>query len=190
MKALYLDLETTGTNPYSCGIHQVAATAVVGGGEWEKVWHIKPHDGAIFQDGWDVADVGQETVRNYPTTDEQFYTEFLAWLTTFVNKFDRQDKMFLIGWNTRFDEDFLRQVFKRRNNNFFGSYFFTPSLDVMQLAAWQLAHVRPTLANFKQTTVYEYLFAKELEDAHDALADIRATREIYKQIRREQLKAS
>lgn len=182
MKALWIDLETTGLNPYACAIHHVACIAVIHGVEERREWHIQPHADALFQEGWDVSGVTKDQVMAYETTPAQFFAEFIGWLGKMVQCFDKTDKMFWLGYNSRFDEDFMRAMFKRHKNNFFGSYFWTPSLDIMQIAAFQLCSVRSSLPNFKLGTVYNYLFNEDLTDAHDGMADIVATRRIFKKL--------
>ena len=58
----------------------------------------------------------------------------------------------------------------------------------MQKAAFHLMGRRPFMKNFKLITVYEELMGKPMVDAHDALADIRATREILNKIIEEERK--
>ena len=52
----------------------------------------------------------------------------------------------------------------------------------MQLAAWAMVGKRFTLPDFRLVTVYEAVMGKPLEEAHDALIDIKATRELASEL--------
>ena len=49
----------------------------------------------------------------------------------------------------------------------------------MTLAGMRLMATRPFMPNFQLSTVYKALTGKDLEDAHNAMADVRATKEIF-----------
>jgi len=178
MKKIYIDLETTGLRSSSCAIHQVSGMIEVGSGSWTFDYKVKPHPDALYEQGWDVGGVTRDEVENYTLSHLDFHRDFTKLLATHVNKFDKTDKLFWIGYNSRFDEDFMRALFRRCGDNFFGSYFWTPSLCVMNKAAFDLAPVRNTLPNFQLSTVYQHYFDEELAGAHDGLSDILATKRI------------
>jgi len=182
MKAFWFDTETTGLDDKLCAIHQLACVVVVGGTVHKKEWKIRPHDGALFQPGWDVSGVTKEEVMAYEITHDRFHHELLQFLAQFVKKFDKKDKLWLCGYNTRFDENFLRALFTRNNDTYFGSWFWYPCIDVAQLAALKLLGERHTLPNFQLGTVYQHVMQRELEDAHDAFADVLATRELFRSL--------
>ena len=100
-----------------------------------------------------------------------------------VNKYDRSDKLVLAGYNINFDEQFLRNAFKKAGKSYFGSYFHWPKLDVASVVAEEILLKmnggKPK--NFKLKTVCEFM-GIEL-DPHDALNDIRATRNLFKKLR-------
>ena len=106
-----------------------------------------------------------------------------------MNFWDKTDKFHVVGYNSRFDEDFFRQFFRNcsetqkdyQYGNGYGSYFWTPSIDVMQIAARKLMGKRGELLlpNFKLQTVCK-AFGIEETDWHNALADIKATIQLYK----------
>lgn len=179
-KGLWLDLETTGTSPEVCGIHQVSCILVTDKGEEERNWFIKPFEGALYENGWEVGrDISRESVEAYPITEKVFLNQFRRWLGNAVSTFDREDKLFFLGYAANFDSQFIRAAFMRNNDHYFGSYFWTPVIDIMPLLGLLLRDVRHTLPNFKLATVYEHVTGKPLTDAHDGIADIRATRELF-----------
>lgn len=182
MKAFWIDLETTGVDPNLCAIHHAAVIVVVDGVETRHEWKIQPHEGSLYTPGWDVSGVTKEQIEAYPITPAQFHRELLKLLNTHINKYSKTDKFFWLGYNAKFDEAFMRASFLRHKNSFFGAYFWAPVLDVMALAGFALAPERTSLENFKLSTVYEYVFGRPLANAHDGMADIEATRELYEAI--------
>jgi DNA polymerase-3 subunit epsilon len=102
-------------------------------------------------------------------------------LAKYCDKFNKGDKFFLVGYNNKgFDNDFLRNFFKQNGDNYFGSWFWADSIDVMVLAANYLKDERHKLENFQLRTVAKYLDIKVDETKlHDAMYDIYLTRAIY-----------
>jgi DNA polymerase III epsilon subunit-like protein len=182
-KGLWIDLESTGTDPKTCGIHQVSCILVTDKGEETMDWKIRPFDGAVYMDGWDVGGhVTREQVEVYPLSEKVFKKQFCRFLDTAVSKFDREDKLFWLGYNARFDNDFMRECFTRNGDKFFGSYFWVPVIDIMPMVGLSLINVRSSLPNFQLATVYEHVMGVPLGDAHDGIADIKATRELFKKL--------
>lgn len=182
MKLLYFDLETTGTNPGRNGIHQISGMIEIDGEEKEKFdFHVQPNPAAIIeQQALDVAGVTKEQVLSYPPMRE-VYNQFVAMLSKYVNKFDKKDKFFLVVYNNAaFDNQFLRGFFLQNGDQYFGSWFWSNSIDVMVLATSHIAERRPELVNFKLSTVAAFLGINvDDESLHDAFYDIYLTREIY-----------
>jgi DNA polymerase-3 subunit epsilon len=102
-------------------------------------------------------------------------------LGKYVDKFNKKDKFFLVGYNNAaFDNLFLRGFFLQNKNNYFGSWFWSSSLDVMVLATLFLAEKRADMENFKLSTVATTLGIKvEEEKLHDASYDIYLTKSIF-----------
>ena len=94
------------------------------------------------------------------------------------------DKAILAGYNnTHFDTDFLRQWFIDNNNNYFGSYFWSNSIDVMPEASRYFVHYRPALLNFKLGTVAKALgIETDKSSLHDGLYDIKLTLLMFKKL--------
>jgi DNA polymerase III epsilon subunit-like protein len=102
-------------------------------------------------------------------------------LGKYVNKFDKKDKFFLVGYNNKgFDNDFMRNFFKQQGDNYFGSWFWAGAIDVMVLAADYLQEDMPNMVDFKLRTVAQHLGIKLDESKlHDALYDIDITKMVY-----------
>lgn len=178
MKLIYLDTETTGVDCKRHAIVQVAGILFIDGKETEFNIEMQPFPGAavervaLWKNKYTLEELASKQ------SSEDGFKQFRAIVDGAVNRFDKQDKLTIVGYNSVFDAGFLREWYKRNGDEFYGSYFHNPPLDVMQLAAWHMVGKRINLKDFRLVTVYEAIMGKPLEDAHDALADIRATREL------------
>lgn len=182
MKLLFFDLETTGTNPARHGIHQISGMIEIDGVERERFdFKVRPNPKAeVLDEALAVGGVTREQIESYPPM-EDVYRDFVGMLSRYVNKFNKADKFFLVGYNNAaFDNQFLRGFFLQNGDNYFGSWFWSNSVDVMVLASQYLLAERPLMPNFKLSTVAAQLGVVVSEDKlHDALYDIYLTREAY-----------
>lgn len=182
MKTFSFDLETTGTDPNKHGIHQIAAIIETPAGYKELHYQVKPRDGAeIVPEALAVSGTTEEAMANY-TPMREVYRDLVTHLNAAVDKYNRRDKMFLVGYNNAsFDNQFLRRFFLDNGDDYFGSYFFTNPLDVFILAGVRLIEQRPAMANFKLRTVAEALgVAVDETRLHDAMYDVTLTREMFR----------
>ena len=183
MKLMFFDLETTGVNPGKNGIHQISGMIEIDGVEKERFdFHVQPNPKAIIEEqALSVAGVTREQVLNYPPMGE-VHNELVAMLGKYVDKFNKKDKFFLVGYNNAsFDNQFLRGFFLQNGDNYFGSWLWSNSIDVMVLASQHLATCRHDMENFKLATVAKFMGINVNDEAlHDAYYDIYLTREIYK----------
>ena len=145
-------------------------------------FHVQPNPKAVIEEqALSVAGVTREQVLAYPSMGE-VYKQLVAILGKYVGKFNKKDKFFLVGYNNAaFDNQFLRGFFLQNGDNYFGSWFWANSIDVMVLASHHLASRRHEMENFKLATVAKFM-GINVDDAalHDAFYDIYLTREIYK----------
>lgn len=107
-------------------------------------------------------------------------------LDKYVDKYNKKDKFFLVGYNNAaFDNQFLRGFFLQNGDNYFGSYFWSNSIDVMVLASAYIADRRADMENFKLSTVAKFLGVSVSDDSlHNALYDIELTRAVYEIVKR------
>jgi DNA polymerase-3 subunit epsilon len=187
MKLLFFDLETTGTNPGRNGIHQISGQIVIDGKHVQDFdFHVQPNPKAVIEDAaLQVGGVTREQILAYPPM-EQVYKEFVAMLGKYVDKYDKKDKFFLVGYNNAaFDNQFLRGFFLQNGDVYFGSWFWSNSIDVMVLASAYIADRRAEMENFKLSTVAKFLGVSVSDDSlHNALYDIELTRAVYEIVKR------
>lgn len=181
-KLFFYDLETTGTNPGRHGIHQISGEIVIDGKSVETFdFKVQPNPKAQIEDAaLAVGGVTREQIMAYPPMG-QVYTQIVAMLAKYVNKYDKTDKFHLVGYNNRgFDDNFFRGFFLQNGDNYFGSWFWADSIDVLVLASTFLAERRAELPNFKLATVADFLgIDTTAGKLHDASFDIYVTKAVF-----------
>lgn len=180
---MFFDLETTGVDVRKNGIHQISGLIEVDGIIKEEFdWRVKPNPKAkIEPEALAVSSTTMEDLETFPDM-KTVYFKMLRMLEKYVDRFDRRDKIHLVGYNNRqFDDNFLRAWFKQNDDPFFGSWFWSDSLDVIVLASQFLMEKRRGMSNFKLRTVAKKL-GLEVDDSklHDAKYDILLTRDMYR----------
>lgn len=183
-KYCFEDTETTGTNCVKNGVIQFAGHIIFendGKYEIKDTFNFTPNlfpTDVVDEEALKVNGITMEEIlgRELP---HHSYSSFIKMLSKYVNKYDRQDKMFFIGYNARFDFDFMRAWFEKCGDKYFGSWFYFPPIDVMNQAIIQLIHERHLLPNFKLQTVADYLKIEADGKYHDALKDIDITEKLF-----------
>ena len=187
MKLFLYDLETTGTLYWKHGIHQLAGRIIIDHKIVEEFnYNIRPNPKALIeQKALDVGKVTQEQIMNYPPMGEVF-KDVIDMMGKYVNKWERKQphRFHLVGYNnTQFDNNFLKAWFAQNGEEYFYSWFWYDSLDVMTMAAQRFAHVRQNLKGFKLMDIARYLNIKtEEEKLHDADYDIDITHKCFDQL--------
>lgn len=185
IKLLYIDLETTGTKHWRNGIHQISGCIEIDN-EVKQVFDfkVKPYPTALIEhEALVVGNITQEQLTTYPEMID-VYNSICKMLGKYVNKFKKTDKFFLVGYNNAsFDNQFFRAFFVQCQDNYFGSWFWSNSIDVMVLAAEYLKDKRHEMTDFKLKTVAVFMgIPVDESKLHDSSYDIELTRTIYKKI--------
>ena len=179
-KLCFIDTETTGTDPQKHGLIQLAGFIVIDGEEKETFnYRVQPFVGDAVEDSALAVNKTTRVEISTYSAPRTVYLDFASLLSKYVDKYDKRDKFFFIGYNTRFDADFVRAFFEKNGDGYFGSWFWFPPIDVMNLAAVELMEERESLQNFKLATVAYTLKIQANGELHDALTDIRLTQKLY-----------
>jgi DNA polymerase-3 subunit epsilon len=181
LNKIYIDLETTGLDPVKNGIIQIAGVIdTPSNGTIEFEYCVRPFlKDEITDEALQVTGKTREEILGY---EEPYsvYKKFISKLLTHIDRYNSKQKFIFIGYNSRFDADFLRAWLIKNSDQYFGSYFFWPPVDVMNLAAHSLSFERATLPDFKLGTVARHLGIEvpHGEALHDAMTDINLTIQI------------
>ncbi len=175
-KVLYIDVETTGTDPDRHGIIQLAAIMEIAGLVVEEVdLKFAPHDGAAIDDqALRISGTGRAELRERMSSSDAL-TLFREFLGRHVEPYDRNDKCYPAGYNVHFDLDFVQNWFRLNGDKYgLGSYVNWKRLDPLPLLFMKDFTGALRLPDYKLETVCRH-FGIDIQ-AHDALSDIRATR--------------
>ena len=179
---LWADTETTGTNSKENALIQVAGLVEVDGAVVEE-FNIttKPFEGAIIvPEAMETNGLTEEEIQSYPTNKEAF-TQLISVFDNYINRFDPNDKFVLCGFRIDFDYDFIYSFAQRCDKFGTGSYIFNCTYDVRTVAAMAMHRLGLRLKKYRLVDFCE-LFSINLDNAHDALADIKATRTLNTRI--------
>ena len=167
-KIIFIDTETGGVNAEKSALIQLSGIIEVDGTEKEKFnFYIKPFENS---------EVNEKALEVQGRTLEELGTEKYI-----DEKYDKNDKFIVAGYNVKFDIDILKALFERNNNKFLFSYFNSSMLDPLySVRLLQVAGMLPVLENNKLETWCKY-FNIELK-AHDSLQDITATKKLIEKL--------
>lgn len=180
IKKIFLDTETTSANPMKGGLWQIAGIIECGKRKEEFVFECDIYsDDEVQQEALDLHKMTLDDLakKEDPLKTLQYFQHMLG---RYVDKYDKKDKFHLINFMAGFDATVLREWFLKGGDEFYGSWFFHPPIDVAVLAANRLMEERGSFQNFKLYSVADYLRIEyRKEDLHSALTDARIAREIY-----------
>lgn len=183
LKLLFIDLETTGLDHERCGVIQIAGTIdyIYEGFRVETKdtfnFELKPFKGQICEAG--AMKLLNTTPEQLATrTDPVFgYAELINVFDKHIDRFNKEDKFFMVGQNPSFDYKFMDAFFKKNGSKYFYAYVNYHLLDVGIFTAMFRALGKIKCENIKLETVCKML-GVPLE-AHNAKNDIEATRNIF-----------
>lgn len=200
MKKIYIDVETTGLNPHTDCITELAAIFVdeddVEGIIVERTFHIYAMPDATFYTVDNIANyvnlckklksnLTLSFLRGQGVGQKTLYNEFKMWLSDLVIKYAKKDKVFFIAYNAKFDVDFIRQLFLRNNDNYYGSFFWSLPLDIPTLVMEAVdLGLLPMPENLKLGTVLKTCGLDSNFESHSGLSDVTATKKLHEYLRR------
>lgn len=181
-KVLWVDCETTGVDPRRNGLLAVGLVVEINGEEVERgEIYSQPSPRDVIEDeALEVNGITRAQIAAYPPA-RNAREAFERILSKYVNKKDRFDKFVVAGWRVSFDFDFIRNWFDKTKIDSDGPYapgcyLWNSYIDVTTYAA-EAVRRGLHLQNQKLVTFaghFGYRF-----EAHNALADVRATRWLY-----------
>ena len=179
-KIFYFDVETTGLDPQKNDIIQLAYVVEINGEiKEEGEFKLQPMNYATIEKG--ALEVNKITIEQLKTYSQPWlvHVQIMKLLDKYIDKYNKQDKFIPAGYNVKFDLDMFREFFKKNNHKYFGSYFGYYVLDPIPFLMVLEYKGLIKLESHKLVDICKY-FGIEIQ-AHDALSDIKATRElIYK----------
>lgn len=176
-KIFWFDTETTGVDSYKCDIVQLAYIIEIDGVDIATgSIRMRPHEGArVDAKALEVNGLTEEAIwAEQPQSDG--IALLLKVMGQHIDKHEPKDKFVQAGYNIGFDDKFLRSAFNKLGNKYYGSWFFWPKLDVSTAVAQWVLRTGERPPNYKLSTLCAH-FDIPL-DAHDAVNDIKATREL------------
>jgi DNA polymerase-3 subunit epsilon len=182
-KILWIDIESTGLDPVKNDIWQLAYIIEIDRKiEHEDTYRIRPYNIENYSlDALKAARITPEDLEalDYNIADVVFDLKEI-W-GKYIDKYDKNDKFVMAGYNVSFDHDFLYEMFHKAGDRYgLGSWVFWPTRDVKTYVADVAIVNGIRFPNFKLATVCERFGIKF--DAHDALEDIRATKKLYEKL--------
>lgn len=187
IKFLWTDTETTGLNPEVNEIIQLAGI-IESPGEYaaEFSYDIKPTNfDAISEDAFSAHKITVKEMRTFRDPAE-VHAKFKKLLFKYVNPFNKDDKLILAGQNVTFDANFIDSFCKRNNDKYFRACVTSGTFDLRTMSvALEIFRNVKLFQSYTLTAICDVLNVR-LDNAHNALADIKATREccikIYNEI--------
>ena len=179
-KIFWFDVETTGLDPKRHDIIQLAYIVEIDGKIVdENSFKLQPFDFDTIEKG--ALEINKTTIEDLKSYQKPqiMHQAILSVLDKHVDKYNKMDKFLPAGYNVKFDMDMFRAFFFKNNHKYFGSYFGYHMLDPVPFLFFLELKGLIKLESHKLVDVCKYFDIKI--DAHDALSDIKATRElIYK----------
>lgn len=187
MRFLWLDTETTGLETTDSAAFELAFILVQNGQViCERCFFLNPLSETIkyHEEAGKIHGYSEKDIMSFPPEKEQMarITDFLKdCVELFKNDGSRTEKLTIAGYNVNFDIKHLKALLERNGYNY-DDYFVPGIADVFeQVKKAGIQKALPFLPDRKLGTVAKHL-GVNLENAHDALADIKATREVAKKL--------
>lgn len=157
----FFDLETTGLNVIRDRIIQIAIVKIDKKDHSRKEYYRLINPGPVFisEEAASVHGITNEMVRNKPT-----FGELAREIYDFIGDAD------LAGYNSnRFDVPMLMEEFARTGIDF----------DIEKRRTVDVQQIFYKMEPRTLKAAYRYYCSKEMTDAHDAMADVKATIEVF-----------
>ena len=178
IRLLWVDCETTGLDPVKNDIIQLAGILEIPGIKLEEFnFKVAPLDyETITKEAMDCNKIETSDLRNFPPAF-QVHLEFKQLLFKWCNPFDPTTKLILCGQNVQFDSNFIQNFCEKQGDKFWRACVTSGAFDLKTLSvAYEIHRKKKIFKSYSLGSICETLGVK-LTNAHDAMADIKATRE-------------
>lgn len=183
MKIMWIDTETTGLTEKSDLIQLSGIIEIDGEVKEEFDVYSRPFpDTLIEAKALEVNGRTLEEINSFQSP-EKALAEFEAVLSKYVDKYNKDDKFVIAGHNVQFDLNKLQSFYKKNDNQYLGSWirFNRKFCTLSAVEFLQIAGKIPCFKSNNLGSCCEY-FGIVLENAHNSMSDIRATRELGKRL--------
>lgn len=180
IKRIFIDTETTSVSRMKCGLWQIGGIIEAGKRKEEFLFECDIFKGdEVDPKALEMHNLTIELLAEKPDPEETM-KKFQELLGQYVDKYDPTDKFYFINFGAEFDAEVIRSWFEKNDDNYYGSWFWHPPIDIMVLAVQDLIGKRHQLKNFKQSSVLDHYGIKyDSESLHTALYDATMARELY-----------
>lgn len=165
-KVLIYNIDTTGEFFWLHGIYRITGIILIDNEEVEKfTLEMKPNPAAkIDLKAFKYKSDNPQTIQTFDSMTEGF-SAFKFIMEKHLDKFDRKDRFYLVGWgNANKKDSFLKAWFIQNNfRDDFALMFFPEAIDLKCLLATRLRKQRDTFPVFTLQTVLK-AFGSEIED--------------------------
>jgi len=191
-KTIYVDLENSGGfNTKKATIIELAMLYEDGVEKNKAVFHkfCKPDPkpetwgNPIIKVGNKMITISEHTgitweyLEEHGISERELYQQAKAFLDKRIAARNPNDKAIFAAYNAPFDARFMRALWEKHGDKYYGSYFESANLDILATVALARKNgVLPKLVNNQQETVAKHLGIEF--NAHSAIEDIKAGRQI------------
>lgn len=184
MNTIWIDKETTGLSFERNDTTQIAAILDIGGDLKEELnLLLRPSDPSRVEAGaLAVQKKTLEQVMAHPLSQKEGYEAYRDTLA----KWTKEQKASWAGQNCPFDVGFAKALFKAHNDEGgLSRYFNGETIDTLYIANSLKSQRKLMIRNAKLSTLCEAVgVSLPADKAHDALADIRATRLVFLELKK------
>ena len=182
---LFLDTETTGLDPDTNEVIQIAALVMEQAHTQEHPVEVARYECKLRADTG-VVDLEALAVNGRRLTEDvltdsitssvqkELVYGFADFLATFVT-----EKTFIIGANINFDIDFVKSLFKKYDIDANRLLSKKKAVDVQQIARFLHDSNILELPDYRLSTLIREILQIKWIDAHNAMADVLVTKDLY-----------
>jgi DNA polymerase III subunit epsilon len=183
-KFIYWDTETTGRFASKHDIVQLAYVIEIDG--------VIKEEESLFMAPIVPENIDEEALKVHSSTKAQImsyapakgvFKHFVSILAKYINRYDKTDKFHPVGYNVRFDCEFVKAWFEKMGDKYYGSWFSWQMVDPLPVLHFlSVLGKLKKLPDYKLGTVCEAYQIPLGQDAHDALADVKAVKALVQKL--------